>query len=328
MKKYFGNFTEKEIVMGKILNEGKTYTKNQLMEGFTEDYFETSDGVKLRYLHKGEGMPFILLHGYSDDADCWLLNAPEYAKEFSVYCFDQRGHGYSYAEHGARISRLAADLHEFIEAIGEPKVNLLGWSMGCSVIWSYMDLFGYEKINKAIFDDEPVMLVANPRFTQEEIMLTGSNPMDVWYLVNTVEEYGCAWTGDDSPFFKAFPACFRRGAAAFTEEELAKVPDNYPELYAKRPSQSDVVPKKFMAALLKDHLMLDWRDLMPKIKVPVMFMTGDISHATTRELGEWMVNTIPDCRWERFSAEEYGIHDINQLAYKRFNQVVMDFLAD
>jgi len=298
------------------------------MDGFTEHYFETADGVKLRYLHKGEGMPFILLHGYSDDSDSWLLNAPVYAEKYSVYSLDQRGHGFSYAEHGARISRLAADLHEFIEAIGAPKVNLLGWSMGCSVVWSYMDLFGYDRINKAIFDDEPPVLVANPRFTQEEVMVTGSNPMDFWYLVNTVEDHGCAWTGEDSPFFVAFPACFRRGAAAYTEEDLLKVPDNYLELYSKRPAQCDVVPQKFMADLLKDHLMLDWRDLMPTIEVPVMYLTGDVSHATTLELGEWMQNTIPDCKWVRFSEEEFGIHDINQLAYKKFNQVVMEFLDD
>ena len=315
--------------MGKhILEKGKIYTNNPLMEGFTENFFETSDGVKLRFLHKGKGIPLILMHGYSDDADCWFLNASEFAQKYSVYCIDQRGHGYSYAEHGARISRLAADLNEFIKAINEPKVNLLGWSMSSAVIWSYMELFGYESINKAIFDDQPPMLVANPYFTQQEIMITGSNPMDFWYLVNTVEEHGCAWTGENSPFFKAFPACFRRGTTAYTIEELEKVQDNYLELYSKRPPQNTVVPRKFMAALLKDLLLVDFRDLMPKIKVPVMYMTGDISHATTLELGEWMKNTIPDCRWERFSAEEYGIHDINQLAYKKFNRAVLDFLAD
>ena len=45
------------------------YERNPLMADFSVDYFETKDGVRLRYLHKGEGMPFILLHGYSDDAD-------------------------------------------------------------------------------------------------------------------------------------------------------------------------------------------------------------------------------------------------------------------
>ena len=100
------------------------YERNPLMADFSVDYFETKDGVRLRYLHKGEGMPFILLHGYSDDADMWMLNAPAYADQYAVYCIDQRGHANSPALHGARISRLGADLHEFIESLGVPKVNL------------------------------------------------------------------------------------------------------------------------------------------------------------------------------------------------------------
>ena len=78
------------------------YERNPLMADFSVDYFETKDGVRLRYLHKGEGMPFILLHGYSDDADMWMLNAPAYADQYAVYCIDQRGHANSPALHGAR----------------------------------------------------------------------------------------------------------------------------------------------------------------------------------------------------------------------------------
>lgn len=309
-----------------MLKEGRPYTRNPLMEEFTENYFETADGQKLRYLHKGEGMTLILLHGYSDDADTWLLNAPELSEYFSVYCIDQRGHGFSHAAYGGRISRLAADLHEFISYIGEPKVNLLGWSMGCSVLWSYIDLFGQSKLNKVIFYDEPVVLVANPRWTQEEVMVTGSNPMDPWYLVNTVADHGCAWTGEDSPFFKVFPACFRRGKTALTEQEMKKVPDNYLELYSQRPAQPPCGTNEFMALLLKDHLELDWRDVMPRVKVPVLYLSGDISHATTLEMGRWMMDTIENCEWVRFSEEEWGNHDFLQLAYKKFNCVVREFL--
>ena len=243
------------------------YERNPLMADFSVDYFETKDGVRLRYLHKGEGMPFILLHGYSDDADMWMLNAPAYADQYAVYCIDQRGHANSPALHGARISRLGADLHEFIESLGVPKVNLMGHSMGCSVIWSYIDIFGQDKINKVIFDDEPPMLVSNPNFTQEDIMRTGSNPMDPWALANAVAEGGLAWQ-PGSPFFEVFPSCFKRGILVFKDEEYAAMPDGYLEKLAQRPAMPDTTPEQnvILGELLKDHLMLDWRDLMPTIK--------------------------------------------------------------
>ena len=56
--------------------------------------------------------------------------------------------------------------------------------------------------------------------------------------------------------------------------------------------------------------------------------SGDISHATTLELGQWMQETIPNCKWVRFSAAEYGNHDLAQNAYKRFNREVLAFLKD
>ena len=38
-------------------------------------------------------------------------------------------------------------------------MNILGWSMGCSVIWSYWDLFGSERLSKMILVDEPGWLL-------------------------------------------------------------------------------------------------------------------------------------------------------------------------
>lgn len=309
------------------VNGGAEYTKNPLMKGFTVNYFETKDGVKLRYLHKGEGIPFILIPGYSDDTDAWMLNAPAFAEEYSVFCVDQRGHANSPATYGARISRLGADLHEFIEALNVPKVNLMGHSMGCSVIWSYIDLFGQDKINKVIFDDEPPMLVSSPSFTEEEIILTGSNPMNPWLLADAVTKGGLAWC-PGSPFYDVFPECFKRGVLVFTDEEYASMPDNFMEKMSQRPAMPDTTPEQnvFLGNLLKDHLMLDWRDLMPNIRVPSLYITGDVSHATTLELGEWMKNTLQNCEWVRFSAEDYGNHDMAQTAHMKFNKVVLEFL--
>jgi len=310
--------------MNEKMNAGIPYTKNPLLEGFTENYFTTKDNVKLRYLHKGNGMPFILLHGGIDNADTWSLNAPTFADEYSVYALDLRGHGYSVASHGMRISRMGADLNEFIEALDVPKVNLIGWSMGCSVIWSYIDLFGQDKINKAIFDDEPPVLVANPYYTRQEVYKCGGNRMDFWYLYNTILKEGCSWKAD-SGLFQAFPACFERGVLAWSLEEMTAMPDGYLEKISLRPEPPET-DNLFQATLLKDHLLIDWRDLFPTITVPVLLTTGDVSHAMTLECGEWMSTTMKNCTWVRFSAEEYGNHDFVQTAYKKFNKIVLDFL--
>lgn len=311
----------------KILNGAVPYTNNPLMKGFTENYFETKDNIKLRFLHKGEGMPLILIHGGSDDADTWMLNAPDFSEYYSVYALDLRGHGKSVANHGAHVHRLGADLHEFIEAIGAPKVNLCGWSMGCSVIWSYIEIFGQEKINKVVFDDEPVALVANPKYKAADIIRTGSTRMDPWLISNTLDEYGCEWTPEGSPITEAYEICFNRGILFFDEETSKQIPDGYWEKICQRPEMAET-QKKFVSRLMLDHFMLDWSDLIPQITVPSVYITGDLSIVTTHELGKWMSETMKDCKWVRFTAEEYGIHDLCQTAYKKFNKVVLDFLNE
>ena len=193
--------------------------------------------------------------------------------------------------------------------------------MGCSVIWSYIELFGESRIYKLVLDDEPPMLVANPRFTREEVLETGTNRMDFWHLVNACTDHG--WLSEEMG--AAFATGFHRGSFGLSEEEEAKVPGDYAEKMAQRPMWEDV-PHQFIADLLKDHLLLDWRDLMPYIQSPVLYLTGDDSTATTPEVGEWMEKTIPYCTWVRFSKEEYGLHDLCQTAYIKFNRVVREFL--
>lgn len=46
--------------MNTVLLNDRPYTKNPQMEGFYEGQFKTKDGVMLRVLHKGEGMPLTI----------------------------------------------------------------------------------------------------------------------------------------------------------------------------------------------------------------------------------------------------------------------------
>ena len=62
--------------------------------------------------------------------------------------------------YGYRIARLAKDLEELLEHLNLKDVTLLGWSMGCSVIWGYWDLFRDKRIAKLILCDEaPLNLI-------------------------------------------------------------------------------------------------------------------------------------------------------------------------
>jgi non-heme chloroperoxidase len=131
--------------------------------------FETDDGAKLTYWEAGTGQPLIFIPG-------WSANGAEYInvmyllrKHYHVYVLDPRNQGPSQkVKYGTRISRYAADLREFTDHIGVHSAYYCGWSMGASVLWSYIDLFGTQGIQKAVFIDEPPSILSRPGWTGQD----------------------------------------------------------------------------------------------------------------------------------------------------------------
>ncbi len=297
------------------------YTQNPLLADFLEGSFTTSDGVNLRYLRKGEGMPLIMLSGWAASVDAFSLNAPELAEAHAVFMLDMRGNGHSEAPaHGAHVARLAADLSEFIEWIGASKAHLLGWSMGASVIWSYLEIFGQELVERVVLVDQSPFLLANPKDSDEEIRLYAGKRVDMWDAYNRLQS---DFTANLRPIFSEY---FTYDQTAFSKEELQAAPDNYYELWEQVPADP---PKAgdFLTRLLLNHVTHDWRQLLHTLHIPVLLLTGDASYVTTPEAAQWMNDEMPNCTWVRFGAQELGDHHLMQHAYKRFNSCVSTFLA-
>lgn len=296
------------------------YLRNPIMRGFVEGWFETSDGVSLRYLRAGAGAPVIMIPGWSAAADAFSLNAPDLAQDHEVFVLEMRGHGFSQVpEHGAQIARLSADLAEFVDWLGAPKVSLVGHSMGSCVIWGYMELFGQDRIASAVFIDEAPALLANPEDTDDQVRRYAGNRIDVWDFYNRLR---ADFEGERHALFREY---FKYGQQGFPAEVLAAAPDNYDELWSMVPPSP---PKAgdFLSDLMFNHMSIDWRPMFPLIKVPCLLVTGDVSHITTPEAGAWMAETIPDCTWVRFSAEELGDHQLFQRSYVKFNAAVRELL--
>jgi haloacetate dehalogenase len=63
-----------------------------LFPGFVQTEVHTS-GANIPILHKGDGPPVLLLHGYPESRVTWHKVAPRLAERFSVYIPDLRGYG-------------------------------------------------------------------------------------------------------------------------------------------------------------------------------------------------------------------------------------------
>jgi len=111
--------------------------------GLEINSFKTSDGAKLAYWEAGNGEPLIFIPG-------WSANGAEYinvmyllSRNYHVYVLDPRNQGLSEnVDFGMRIARFARDLKELNEHLGIKSASYCGWSMGASILYSYIDIFG------------------------------------------------------------------------------------------------------------------------------------------------------------------------------------------
>ena len=91
----------------------------------------TSDGVNLHYLEAGSGTPILMIPGWSQTAEQFKYQLSGLSDRYRVIAVDMRGHGESdKPEFGYKISRLAKDTHDLIQALDLDEVNILGHSMG------------------------------------------------------------------------------------------------------------------------------------------------------------------------------------------------------
>ncbi|GAB4433415.1 MAG: alpha/beta hydrolase [Chloroflexi bacterium OHK40] len=266
----------------------------------------TNDGYRLHYEERGQGEPLVLVHGWSQSAAMFMHQLNGLSDRYHVIALDLRGHGESdKPAHGYRISRLAKDLYDALDELQLSDVNLLGWSMGCSVAWCYLDLFGPARLARLILVDEPAWVMHTPDQSADEIANTGAI-LDAAGLVGLYNALRSDTVATVSGFVGGMVT-----------------PDMPADLREWVIAENLKLPAEYAARLLLNHGSLDWRDVIPRISLPTLVIGGKHSHVNPQSQ-IWIHEQIPDSRLEIF--EEGGSHFMFLEAPDRFNAVVDAFL--
>jgi pimeloyl-ACP methyl ester carboxylesterase len=226
-----------------------------------------------------------------------------------VIAIDMRGHGESEKpDFGYKISRLAKDVRDVIYALDLTDVNILGHSMGCSVIWNYIDLWGPDRLSKLLLIDQMPMITSNPNWTEQELAEAGSifNPQSLYQTINDL-------AGPDGVNVTA-GFIGNMVTKAISESDKQWIIDRNLRM-----------PRQHAATLLYHHSTTDWRDLIPRIRTPSLVVGGRVSVVPWKSQ-EWINQQIPGSRLEIFEENEGGNHFMFIEAYKKFNNIVADFI--
>lgn len=257
------------------------------------NHFTTRDGVRLAYWEAGKGRPLVFIPG-------WSANGAEYInvlyllrQHYHVYVLDPRNQGLSqHVEFGGRISRFAVDLKEFAEHAGLQSADYCGWSMGASVLWSYIDLFGTKGIRKAIFVDEPISIYAHADWSEQERLDAGGMTTSPERMVATFTSG--APTNSLVVDTKAMERFMAKDSPSFVNSQS----------FAAHFIKNDAAA---MGRVLFDHATNDWRDVIRhKIDVPIAIFTGEYSSNLPSQ--RWMQSAISGSTLYVYSKAEQGDH--------------------
>lgn len=302
---------------------GKDYTFPSRLEGLPAklsefkglqiNSFETSDGVTLSYWEAGSGKPVVFIPG-------WSANGAEYinvmyllSQHYHVYVLDPRNQGLSqHVDYGVRIARFSADLKEFSDHLGLQSADYCGWSMGASVLWGYVDLFGTRNIHKAVFVDEPPSIYSHADWSEPERLEAGG-------MTSSIERMIAAFT-------TGAPASNLVVDGKVLERAMAK--DS--PYYVNSEAFADAVVKndpKYLAKVLFDHASNDWRDVIRhKITVPTAIFTGEYSNNLPSQ--RWMASVIPNAQLHVYAKTEQGDHFLMFKNPFKFAEDLSAFLED
>ena len=266
--------------------------------------------VTLSALKAGAGDPLIMIPGWSQSSEEWKGSAASLSAVREVIALDMRGHGESdKPDYGYRVYRLAQDLHETINKLEFPTVDLMAHSMGCSVIWAYIDLYGQDRIGRLVLVDQAPCMFPRAEWSPEEM-----------------EQFGC--------FYKSADEVDELAASAMDCVDLDSTigfvrsffTTDFPEQSLPFIAQENLkFPRHLSAQLLRDTAFGDWRDVIKRLRCRTLLVGGDASIFTS-DSQRWIALQIPDAQVEIFAADEGGSHFMFVENPDRFDSIVLSFL--
>jgi pimeloyl-ACP methyl ester carboxylesterase len=274
------------------------------------EWLVTSDGAAIPYRIKGNGPALVMVHGWSQSGAMFQHQLDLLSGRFTVIVPDVRGHGEAPDPgRGYRMARLGQDLAELVDHLGLSHFNLLGWSMGASIAWAYIDLFGTSRIGKLILVDQPSMLLILPGMSEVEISQGGA--------LFTPSQLGDLHAA----------LCGREGEAQRAGFVAGMVTKSIPQpLFDWILAENAKTPAKVAADFLVSHCTHDWRDVLDRIDRPTLVIGGSASHVDPRSQ-RYIHSRIAASRYHEFSADEGGAHFPFLESPQAFAEVVGGFLA-
>ena len=209
-----------------------------------------NEKINLHYIENGSGRPVIFVHGVWMSGKYFYKQVEELGKEFHAISIDLRGHGRSsQSTDGHTMSSYAKDLRAFIQKKNLEKIVLVGWSMGCMVIWDYFQQFGNADVSATVFVDQSPSDFKWPDWE-----------LGVFDLSSLISMMSDVQTDRDQVFKNFIPMLFKEPPS---EEDMKWMLE-----------ESMLMPATIASSVLFDQTMQDYREKLSHVNVPTLVISG------------------------------------------------------
>lgn len=255
------------------------------------------NGTRLVYEVAGEGVPVVLIHGFTLDGRMWDDQLPAFAARHRIVRYDLRGFGASSPFVPGEPYTHADDLRALMDTLSIERAAIIGLSMG-----------GWVAVEFALMYPESVsaLVLVDAALRGYPWSPSGAATIDGIYRLGRegkLDEAIAGWLAD--PLF----ACSHRSPAA--SARLAEIVMAYP-----------------CGHLLQDdpHLPLDppARERLGEIAAPTLVVVGEEDIPDMHAIADLLATDVPASH--KVVLPRAG-HMANMDAPEAFNRVVLDFLA-
>ncbi|GAA2277085.1 MULTISPECIES: alpha/beta fold hydrolase [Kitasatospora] len=239
------------------------------------------DGQSIHYQETGKGSPVLLVHGLGAPSAFLAATAEGLARDHRVVTFDLRGHGRTPLGTGpVGIDRCAADLHAVAGKLDLRAVTLVGWSLGATVAYRYLERYGAQRVARLVSVEQSPYLLYE----------------DGWEHA----AFGRLTAADAETVRQNLAGTDRAVAADQVAGYFAEgtVPD--PDLLARLADAVATCSPAARQQLWQDVVRQDWRERLAALPVPVLFVHGARSRIYPSAVGSRLADTVPGARLEVF----------------------------
>jgi pimeloyl-ACP methyl ester carboxylesterase len=244
----------------------------------TVHHVELPTGVRIEYARHGrpDGTPLVLLHGWTDSWRSFERVLPHLPDSICAYAVSFRGHGESSRPAiGYDVMSLAADVDEFMTAVGLDSAAFVGHSMG-----------GVVAARLAIDVPERV----------DSLVLAGSRPT---FAVPDLATLYATVGGMRDPIALEF-------VHEFQESTIARPVSA--DVIRDAVRESLKVPIRVWRASMYGTLNADISAELSSIEAPTLIVAGERDQLAPRAAQDALVAAIPGSRMIEYAGGGHGMH--------------------